>query len=139
MEKDVLVLTLRRSYNPNTNITHLNLDKKTAPLYQSRTGKYYYSSSKQLDYDGKPYLSLSYPMGGVRAYGIDYPEKKMLTVISEAFEKPLKNRISYLVGRLNTSNPINREKVEAGLHKAVAELNSYKVALKQFKEENNLA
>lgn len=138
MTKQVKFITMKKYFNKETLITSLDYDIQCKEVTQTRNGTYYYSSNRQLKYDGEPSITFTFPSGKLCAYSIDMSEEDTLKAMLKEMERPINNKVCIYLRKRDASIAY-KHKYNEMLEKAMEEHKSYKDAVKKFKEEHNLS
>ena len=140
MTKKVKFITMKRFFNKNTLITDLDYVMQEKEISQTKTGTFYYSSNRQLKYDGEPSITFTFPAGKLCAYSFDMTEQETLKAMLKEMERPINNKICMCLRKRDTyHSSSNKKKYNALLEEALAEHKSYKEAIKNFAEEHNFS
>ena len=140
MTKKVKFITMKRFFHHDTLITDLDYVMQEKEISQTKTGTFYYSSNRQLKYDGEPSITFTFPTGKVCAYSFDMSEQETLKAILKEMERPINNKICmYLRKRDTYHSSSNKKKYNALLEEALVEHKSYKEAMKKFADEHNFS
>ncbi len=138
MSKKVLFVTMKKFFHKDTLITDLEYDVKEKEIEETRNGTYYYSSNRQLKYNGEPSITFTFPSGKLCAYSIDMNERDTLRAMLKEMERPINNKICMYLRKRDASIAY-KHKYNAMLEQAMEEHKSYKEAVNKFVEENNLS
>ena len=140
MTKKVKFITMKRFFHQDTLITDLDYIIQEKEISQTKTGTFYYSSNRQLKYDGEPSITFTFPTGKVCAYSFDMSEQETLEAMLKEMERPINNKICmYLRKRDMHDFASYKKQYSALLEKALAEHKSYKEAIKKFEKEHNFS
>lgn len=140
MTKKVKFITMKRFFHKNTLMTDLDYVMQEKEISQTKTGTFYYSSNRQLQYDGEPSITFTFPAGKVCAYSFDMSEQETLKAMLKEMERPIKNKICMYLRKRDMYNSAQLKKhYNALLEEALAEHKSYKEAIKNFAEEHNFS
>lgn len=140
MTKNVKFITMKRFFHKDTLITDLDYVVKEKEIEQTASGTFYYSSNRQLKYDGEPSITFTFPAGKLCAYSFDMSEQETLKAMLKEMERPIKNKICmYLRKRDMHDFASYKKQYSALLDEALAEHKSYKEAIKNFAEEHNFS
>lgn len=138
MSKNVMCITMKRIFHKDTLVTDLEYTVTEKEVKEPRTGTYYYSSNRQLKYNGEPSITYTFPFGKLCAYSIDMSKGDTLCAMLKEMERSINNKICMYLRKRDISITC-KNKYNQMLNEAMTEHNSYKTAVKKFKEENNLA
>lgn len=140
MTKKVKFITMKKFFHKDTLITDFDYVVQEKEIHQTKTGTFYYSSNRQLKYDGEPSITFTFPAGKLCAYSFDMTEQETLKAMLKEMERPIKNKICmYLRKRDMYSSAHHKKQYNALLEEALAEHKSYKEAVKNFVEEHNFS
>ena len=140
MTKKVKFITMKRFFHKDTLMTDLDYVMQEKEISQTKTGTFYYSSNRQLQYDGSPSITFTFPAGKVCAYSFDMTEQETLKAMLKELERPIKNKICMYLRKRDMYNSAQLKKhYNALLEEALAEHKSYKEAIKKFAEEHNFS
>lgn len=140
MTKKVKFITMKRFFHKDTLITDLDYVVQEKEIEQTKSGTFYYSSNRQLKYDGEPSITFTFPSGKLCAYSFDMSEQETLKAMLKEMERPIKNKICmYLRKRDMHDFASYKKQYSALLDEAFAEHKSYKEAIKNFAEEHNFS
>ena len=140
MTKKVKFITMKRFFHKDTLITDLDYVVQEKEIEQTKSGTFYYSSNRQLKYDGEPSITFTFPSGKLCAYSFDMNEQETLKAMLKEMERPIKNKICmYLRKRDTYHSSSNQKKYNALLEEALVEHKSYKEAMKKFADEHNFS
>lgn len=140
MTKKVKFITMKRFFHKNTLMTDLDYVMQEKEISQTKTGTFYYSSNRQLQYDGKPSITFTFPAGKVCAYSFDMTEQETLKAMLKEMEHPIKNKICMYLRKRDMHDFASYKKhYSALLEEALAEHKSYKEAVKKFASEHNFS
>lgn len=140
MTKKVKFITMKRFFHKDTLMTDLDYVMQEKEISQTKTGTFYYSSNRQLQYDGEPSITFTFPTGKVCAYSFDMSEQETLEAMLKEMERPINNKICmYLRKRDMYSSAPLKKHYNALLEEALAEHKSYKEAIKKFADEHNFS
>ena len=140
MTKKVKFITMKKFFHKDTLVTDLDYVVKEKEIQQTANGTFYYSSNRQLKYDGEPSITFTFPAGKLCAYSFDMSEQETLKAMLKEMERPIKNKICmYLRKRDMHDFASYKKQYNALLEEALAEYKSYKEAIKNFAEEHNFS
>ena len=140
MTKKVKFITMKRFFNKNTLITDFDYVIQEKEIHQTKTGTFYYSSNRQLKYDGEPSITFTFPAGKLCAYSFDMTEQETFKAMLKEMERPINNKICMYLRQCDMySSTQHKKKYNALLEEAIAEHKSYKEAVKKFSEEHNFS
>ncbi len=145
MTKKVKFITMKKFFHKDTLITDFDYVVQEKEIHQTKTGTFYYSSNRQLKYDGEPSITFTFPAGKLCAYSFDMTEQETLKAMLKEMERPIKNKICMYLRKRDIYNckPYNfkpyKKQYNALLEEALAEHKSYKEAMKKFAEEHNFS
>lgn len=140
MTKKVKFITMKKFFHKDTLVTDLDYVVKEKEIQQTANGTFYYSSNRQLKYDGEPSITFTFPAGKLCAYSFDMSEQETLKAMLKEMERPIKNKICmYLRKRDIHDFASYKKQYNALLEEALAEYKSYKEAIKNFVEEHNFS
>lgn len=140
MTKKVKFITMKRFFHKDTLMTDLDYIMQEKEISQTKTGTFYYSSNRQLQYDGEPSITFTFPAGKVCAYSFDMSEQETLKAMLKEMERPIKNKICMYLRKRDMYNSAQLKKhYNALLEEALTEHKSYKEAIKKFAEEHNFS
>lgn len=140
MTKKVKFITMKKFFHKDTLVTDLDYVVKEKEIQQTANGTFYYSSNRQLKYDGEPSITFTFPAGKLCAYSFDMSEQETLKAMLKEMERPIKNKICmYLCKRDMHDFASYKKQYNALLEEALAEHKSYKEAIKNFEEEHNFS
>lgn len=140
MTKKVKFITMKKFFHKDTLVTDLDYVVKEKEIQQTANGTFYYSSNRQLKYDGEPSITFTFPAGKLCAYSFDMSEQETLKAMLKEMERPIKNKICmYLRKRDMHDFASYKKQYSALLDEALAEHKSYKEAIKKFAEEHNFS
>lgn len=140
MTKKVTFITMKKFFHKDTLITDFDYVIQEKEIHQTKTGTFYYSSNRQLKYDGEPSITFTFPAGKLCAYSFDMTEQETLKAMLKEMGRPIKNKICmYLRKRDMYSSAHHKKQYNALLEEALAEHKSYKEAVKNFVEEHNFS
>ena len=140
MTKKVKFITMKKFSTKDTLITDFDYVVQEKEIHQTKTGTFYYSSNRQLKYDGEPSITFTFPAGKLCAYSFDMTEQETLKAMLKEMERPIKNKICmYLRKRDMYSSAHHKKQYNALLEEALAEHKSYKEAVKKFVDEHNFS
>lgn len=138
MSKNVMFITMKKFFHKDTLVTDLEYTITEKEVNETRAGTYYYSSNRQLKYNGEPSITYTFPSGKLCAYSIDMSKEDTLRAMLKEMERPINNKICMYLRKRDASIAY-KHKYNQMLDEAMAEHSSYKTAVKKFKEENNLS
>lgn len=138
MTKKVKFITMKKFFHKDTLITDLNYVVQEKEIHQTKNGTFYYSSNRQLKYDGKPSITFTFPAGKLCAYSFDMSEQDTLKAMLKEMERPINNKICMYLRKRDTYMSRNQQ-YNVLLENALAEHKSYKEAIKKFAEEHNFS
>lgn len=140
MTKKVKFITMKRFFHKDTLITDLDYVVQEKEIEQTKSGTFYYSSNRQLKYDGEPSITFTFPSGKLCAYSFDMSEQETLKAMLKEMERPIKNKICMYLRKRDMHDFASYKKhYSALLEEALAEHKSYKEAIKKFEEEHNFS
>lgn len=140
MTKKVKFVTMKKFFHKDTLITDFDYVVQEKEIHQTKNGTFYYSSNRQLKYDGEPSITFTFPTGKLCAYSFDMTEQETLKAMLKEMERPINNKICmYLRKRDTYSSASNKKRYNALLEEALVEHKSYKEAMKKFAEEHNFS
>lgn len=140
MTKKVKFITMKKFFHKDTLITDFDYVVQEKEIHQTKTGTFYYSSHRQLKYDGEPSITFTFPAGKLCAYSFDMTEQETLKAMLKEMERPINNKICmYLRKRDTYHSSSNKKKYNALLEEALVEHKSYKEAMKKFADEHNFS
>lgn len=140
MTKKVKFITMKKFFHKDTLITDFDYVIQEKEICQTKTGTFYYSSNRQLKYDGEPSITFTFPAGKLCAYSFDMSEQETLKAMLKEMERPINNKICMYLRKRDTYDFASyKQKYNALLEEALAEHESYKEAIKKFAEEHNFS